>query len=156
MGNLCYYYYFCYEGKGIFGGKKIKSASMGLVFEVYKKEKLVKFVKEESACCDGYSLRSVFDVFFDRECREKFRVSIDCEMYNLFCRKKGWDRISYRVKKDGFCFSYKKNENIDVEDEFAVTQKEFIEFLESDLDGFDISDNKKLQVLSYTIEQDGK
>jgi len=88
-------------------------------------------------------------------CTEYSLEKIHREM-NFDAKDKIWEigtYITYNLtKKDGYRFSYRNDENIPVEDEIEVNEKDFKIFINSDMDGFDISDNNAAQILSYSFE----
>ncbi len=140
-------YYFNYFGEAEYKNRRIVGASIAIVIRVYKDGKEVKFLEEPIIINSKYGfkvyLSSVLKVSIDRDLAYRVTKKIDIE--TAFILKFGWDKIEFEI--NDFYFSFSDGEVSEIP--FQVEEGEFKSIISSDIEEFDISDNKSAQILAY-------
>lgn len=152
--TLAFDYVMNYLGKDTYKEKSVGGAGISLAILAYSGEDEIGF-KKEPRFGDKYSLSDVFKVSFDRE--KLFVIQKNPAIEELFCEIFDWDRIETKVV--GYmldCLEMLPEDiGLHLPESFRkapfsyqvdVSEKEFKKFVRSNLDEFDISDNRNLDV----------
>lgn len=159
-GTLSYTYLFNYFGKNKFKEKIITGAAIDLAIKVIKDNKALEFAEEINI--SGRYLSDIYTVSYDKE--KCYQITENPQIKDLMKICLDADNIEYSIV--GYSLDYLSGfglgeeiekelppeiRNMPVSEPMQVTKEEFEKFLLSNVEEFDISDNKHAQVPSYSI-----